>query len=137
MKKISSFCASKERYPGEVKDKLLRWSVPEEEIPVIIGCLEQENYLNVERFARNYVVSKFNLYQWGKNKIKEGLLYCGLDDAVISMAIREIEDDDYLNLIERLIEKNKNKTNLLAYLINRGFEEDLAEKAINKTIHSN
>jgi regulatory protein len=59
LKKISSFCASKERTEKEVIEKLTSWECSGENLDCIVSVLKNEKFLDEERFARNYVSSKF------------------------------------------------------------------------------
>ncbi|GAA4199556.1 regulatory protein RecX [Pedobacter jeongneungensis] len=133
--KAESFCVYQERSQKEVRYKLVEWGMRGDELEETITDLIINNFLNEERFAKSYASGKFNIKHWGRVKIKQGLKLKGVPDKILQKAIYSIDDDDYLQTIEKLALKKaeslgendpfKRKNKLMSYLQAKGFETDL------------
>ncbi|NII82056.1 regulatory protein RecX [Pedobacter sp. SG908] len=133
--KAESFCVYQERSQKEVRYKLVEWGMRGDELEEIISELILNNFLNEERFAKSYASGKFNIKHWGRVKIKQGLKLKGVPDKILQKAIYSIDDDDYIQTIEKLALKKaeglnendpfKRKNKLMSYLQAKGFETDL------------
>ncbi|MBE5322281.1 RecX family transcriptional regulator [Pedobacter sp. MR2016-19] len=133
--KAESFCVYQERSQKEVRYKLIEWGMRGDELEEIITDLIINNFLNEERFAKSYASGKFNIKHWGRVKIKQGLKLKGVPDKILQKAIYSIDEDDYLQTIEKLAVKKaeslaendafKRKNKLMSYLQAKGFETDL------------
>lgn len=133
--KAENFCVYQERSQKEVRYKLVEWGMRGDELEEIITDLIINNFLNEERFAKSYASGKFNIKHWGRVKIKQGLKLKGVPDKILQKAIYSIDDDDYLQTIEKLAVKKteslgendpfKRKNKLMSYLQAKGFETDL------------
>lgn len=133
--KAESFCVYQERSQKEVRYKLVEWGMRGDELEEIITDLIINNFLNEERFAKSYASGKFNIKHWGRVKIKQGLKLKGVPDKILQKAIYSIDEDDYLQTLEKLAAKKaqilgendpfKRKNKLMSYLQAKGFETDL------------
>jgi regulatory protein len=133
--KAEHFCAYQERAQQEVRDKLYELGLWPEAVENTIVRLIESNFLNEERFAAAYARGKFNQKGWGKNKIKQGLKFKRVPDVLIRKALRQIDDDDYLATLQRILEKKQAQLNekdifkrnykLKQYAMARGYESDL------------
>jgi len=133
--KAESFCVYQERSQKEVRYKLVEWGMRGDELEEILSDLIINNFLNEERFAKSYASGKFNIKHWGRVKIKQGLKLKGVPDKILQKAIYSIDDDDYMQTIEKLVIKKaqslnendpfKRKNKLMSYLQAKGFETDL------------
>jgi regulatory protein len=117
--KLVKFCAYQERCLIEIKTKLKTFHVSKEEANEIIDYLEQENYLNEERFAKAFARDKFNLNEWGKIKIFFHLQQKKIKPINIERAFQEITDDLYFEKLSKLMSRKK---------------EELQEKETDKEI---
>jgi regulatory protein len=133
--KAEHYCAYQERSQQEVRDKLYEWGLYTNTVENIIIQLIAGNFINEERFANAYVRGKFNQKGWGKNKIKQGLKFKRVSDILIKKALNNINDDDYLQMLSKVIQKKilllnetdlyKRKYKLQQYALGRGYENDL------------
>ncbi len=133
--KALNYCVYQERCHQEVRNKLYEWGLWHEIVENIISKLIQENYLNEERFAIAYAGGKFRVKQWGKNKIKQSLLFKKVSIPCINSGLSTITTKDYVQTLEKIINKKqieiKMKNNFLKnckianYIIGRGFEAEL------------
>lgn len=140
--KIQSYCAYQERSHFEVKEKLYSFGLYKNDVDQIMASLIIDNFLNEERFAESYASGKLRIKKWGKNKIKTGLILKKTSEYCIKKALREIDDDEYLQILKQVIikrnklEKEKNsilkKSKVARYAMYRGFEQDLVWEAIRE-----
>lgn len=133
--KAENFCVYQERSQKEVRYKLVEWGLRGDELEEILSELITSNFLNEERFAKQYASGKFNIKKWGRIKIKQGLKLKGVPDRILQKALYSLDDDDYMKTLENLAVKKagtiaesnplKRKIKLMNYLQGRGFENDL------------
>jgi Uncharacterized protein conserved in bacteria len=141
LSKSQRFCSYQERCVYEIRLKLKDWGIGEQDASKIVLELIKENYLNDERFARIYTSGKFRIKRWGKIKISRELSKRQIDDSFIRSAINEIDQDEYLKLLEELLRKKSKEiktddtfifnNKLAAYAVSHGYETDLVWKTIN------
>ncbi|MBK6937392.1 MAG: RecX family transcriptional regulator [Chitinophagaceae bacterium] len=142
LQKLKHYCAYQERCHSEVREKLYSLGVWKSTHDEIIATLIEENYLNEERFALAFAGGKWRMKQWGRIKIKYELKQKQLSDYCIKKALKQIDEDEYRQVLKTLATdkyaalKNEQylvrKKKTMEYLINRGFEMDLARNAVEK-----
>ncbi|MBE9485310.1 MAG: RecX family transcriptional regulator [Bacteroidetes bacterium] len=136
--KAKHYCAYQERSVFEVKNKLYLWKVRPEVARKIIKSLEEENYLNEERFARVFAGGKFRIKKWGRNKIIAGLRAKKIPDPIIQIGLDEIDEYQYERTLQEVIEKKKssmddqesfnNRNKIFIFALSRGYEKHLILK---------
>ena len=135
-RKLEAYCAYQERCHKEVGQKLRDMRMIPDAIDVVIGHLIQHNFLNEERFAKAYARGKFNHKKWGKSRITRELKQRGISAYNLKVALKEIDEEDYLKAFDMLSQKRydqlsseKNKyrkrKKLADYLLYRGWESHL------------
>ncbi len=139
--KAESYCAYQERAQQEVRDKLYSWGLHQEDVENIIASLIEENFLNEERFAKAYVLGKFRMQGWGKIKIKLHLKAKRVSEPLIRIALREINEEDYQEMIIKIIKKRTKhqlskistteRSKLFKYLLSKGFESEIIQENID------
>ena len=76
--KARSFCAYQERCRTEVTTRIRSFGLNREQTEQVIKKLEEEGFLNDERFATIYAGSKFRILRWEKSKSRLGFeVRCG------------------------------------------------------------
>lgn len=138
--KAEHYCVYQERSQQEVRDKLYEWGLYTNTVENLIIQLIAGNFINEERFANAYVRGKFNQKGWGKNKIKQGLKFKRVSDVLIKKALNNINEDDYLQMLGKVIQKKasllmetdlyKRKFKLQQYAMSRGYEGDLVAEVL-------
>lgn len=144
LNKMLSYCAYQERCTSEVAEKLESYALSSHERGKIIQRLQTDGFINDQRFARIFAGSKFRLKKWGKFKIRHELQIRQIEDELISEALNEIDDIDYVETINNLIinklkelkeeEKNKIREKTIKYLLSKGFELDLVHQNLTETL---
>lgn len=128
LNKLKSYCAYQERSNLEVQNRANQLGALKQDIERLISVLENENYLNEERFTKVYARSKFNSNHWGRYKIIEGLRGKGISNQQINEALKEISTEEIqakLNyLISKRIRSNDNREKRIRYLLSKGYSMD-------------
>ena len=129
LKKILHYCNYQERCKKEINDKLNSFELDETDKTFIMDFLQEEGFINDERYCRSYVKSKLNLKKWGINKIRLSLIAKGIDKEIIDNVISEIDQDSYKEgLLDLLKNKKinesdpyKRKAKLIRYAVSKGY----------------
>lgn len=100
--KMKGWCAYQERCQQEVFQKLRAAGLTPAEADTIIARLIEEDFLNEERFARQFAGGHFRLKKWGRQKIEYALRQKQVSDYCIRKAMEEIPDDDYEHTLNKL-----------------------------------
>lgn len=138
--KLKHYCAYQERCHQEVKEKAYQFGLRKTDVEQLISRLIEEDYLNEERFARQFVGGHFRLKKWGIIKIKYALKQKQVSDYNIKKGLLEIDAEAYRKTALQLV---KTKWNTLkkdqylvreaktqAYLAQKGFEPALVQSLI-------
>ena len=143
--KLAQFCAYRDRSQKEVEDKLREMRMIPQACEQIIIELMREDFLNEERFARSFVRGKFRIKKWGKIKITQELKKKEISAPIIKLGLTEIDENEYLNILEQVAEKKlnlikesdpyKRKKKLSDYLLQKGFESNLVYELSNNLIN--
>lgn len=137
--KIEAWCAYQDRCHSEVYNKLRSYGLDDEDTNALISHLIEYNFLNEQRFADSYVSGRFRIKKWGKNKIVAHLKQKQVPQACITSALKQIEEEEYLEtasyLAERKWKEKKGapfeiKVKVQRFLASRGFEFDLIYKIL-------
>lgn len=145
-KKLASYCAYQDRCHWEVEEKLKEYYfLDDEEKGEILVWLIQNDFLNEERFALSYTRGKFNLKKWGKIKIRQKLKQKKIPERLILLSFEEIDEQDYIKSLEKIAENKWNslknesilikKKKLISYLIQKGYEFELIQNAIDSLVN--
>ena len=132
---LARFCAYQERCVQEVKQKMFEIGVLPDAQKVLLQHLMKEGFLDEERYATAYVRGKFKINQWGKHKIKAGLIQKGVPADLIRMALNTLDPSEYTALAQSLAEKQlpkikakndyERQQKLRFYLSQKGFESEV------------
>ena len=139
--KIEAYCAYQERCDFEVRNKLRDWNMPFDHVDILISDLISNNFLNEERFACAFVSGKFRIKRWGRIKIKQHLKQKRISDYSINKGMEEIDEEEYLQTLQDLIESKTRLTKfkdkwdrrvkLSRFLGSKGYESYLIIEALS------
>ena len=144
IKALEHFCSYQERCHKEVERKLYDLKmIPEAKEKIILHLL-QHNYLNEERYAKSFARGKFSIKNWGKRRIVNELKFKGVSSYNIKIALKEINDKDYINTLKKIAQKKamlikesnvyKKRNKLSVFLISKGFETDLVYTVVKEIL---
>lgn len=133
--KLEHFCAYQERCHQDVVKKLFDLKVYGDDQNEVIVHLIANNFLNEERFALLFAISKFHQKKWGRYRIKNELSQRNVGSFLIQKALKSIPNDEYaetfemlsLHVWEQIKETSfvKKKKKFVDTLLRKGFEQDL------------
>lgn len=136
--KLEKYCLYQDRYPKEIENKIKEYTQDLELIKKIIEYLTNENFLNEERYVKNFINGKINIKKWGKNKIIYELKNKNISNYNIEIGIANIDYNVYIENITHLYNKKKkemkNLNKIIKYLLSKGYEIDLINKILYKSI---
>lgn len=135
--KIARFCAYQERNKKEVFTKLKSFGLSFEEVMTLMDYLEEENFINEERYVNTFVRSKFQLKKWGRLKIAHHLKGKDIPASLVEKGLAEINAEEYQQQFEQLAQKKakeligqdlfKARKKVLNYLLSKGYEMGLVK----------
>lgn len=144
LKKAQRLCAMQEKCTFDLENKLKEWGCNVEHIPTIVEKLKEENFLCDDRYAKTFVREKFRFNKWGKIKIAYQLKLKGISSDIIHSAFREINENEYYNLLYHELSKknqtlrktdlNDKKQKLFSFANSRGFENEITGMAIKEIL---
>ncbi len=134
VQKLEYYCSYQERCHIEVSEKLRGFVLNQAEKDRIIVHLIESNFLNEERFALVFSISKFHQKKWGKIRIKNELKARKISDYLVTKALKEIPSEEYEMTFENLAEKHwesitekndlKKRKKFCDYLLRKGWESE-------------
>lgn len=140
--KAKHYCAYQERCHKEVKEKLYSFGLRKSDVEQLLSRLIEADYLNEERFSVQFAGGKFRMKQWGKVKIAYALKQKGVSPYNIKKAIKEIDEDEYADVLKKLAGKKwkdykgsqhmARQVKTQNYLMQKGYEPQLIRKAIQE-----
>ena len=139
LKKILHYCDYQDRCKKEIFTKLDSFELSESDKSFIVEFIQDEGYINDERYCRSYVKSKLNLKKWGVNKIKLSLIAKGVDRDIIDEVISEIDQDSYKEELVNLLKNRKinesdpykRKAKLIRYAVGKGYSLSMVMEIVN------
>lgn len=137
---IQKYCAFQERCHQEVRYKLIEHGIYGDLLEELISDLISDNFLDEERFARTFARGKFRMKQWGRNKIKQELKSRDVSAYSINEAMKEIDENLYIESIKGILLKKENTTKfknkydrikkLTDYALSKGYEYGIIQKIL-------
>ncbi len=140
--KIEYYCKYQERCHNEVLTKLISFKLNREEIDKVLEYVFANDLLNEERFAKVFTRGKHRIKNWGKTRIINELKQRNISQRIITIALKEIDEEDYLTFFEKLAERNweaiierskpKKQKKFCDYLLRKGYECDLVYRKMKE-----
>ena len=130
--KAEAYCSVAEHCRAEVVTKLYQWGVQAASIETVVSRLEKEGFVDNLRDAKAFVRDKYRFNQWGRIKILQALRQKQVSSTDISLAMEEIDEEEYADILDHLLAK-KQKTikagnayerngKLIRFAVGRGYE---------------
>lgn len=105
----AEYCSIQERTIFQVKNKLSAMKASDEDIDLIVDELISDDFINENRFVREFANGKFKNNKWGKIKIAYELKRHGINGSIIDSGLDEIDTDEYYDTLKKLITKKQNE----------------------------
>jgi regulatory protein len=148
--KFEFWCAYQERSVFEVENKLLDFqNLNESQRNNLIESLIENDFLNENRFIESFVSGKINIKKWGKLKIKYHLISKKIPSQLITLALKNVDNEVYINNIGVLLLRKNDQlkikysdkfvraSKVSNFLTSKGYESELIIKVVNERIISN
>lgn len=144
--RMADLCARSEQCEADIRQKLYRLGLGSADVQRIITELKEENFIDNARFARCFARDKCRFSCWGRYKIRLALAAKRLTSEEITQGIDAIEPADYLDALKRTTiakaktldlngqDAREERMKLFRHLLSRGFESDIASKAVKAAI---
>lgn len=127
----------------EMRKYLIDKCVSPEVSDRVIEYLISYNFINDERYAKNYI--NRNICKYGEKKIFFDLILKGLDEEFLKTEFLKISDEQKIETGVKICKKKydsikdkfegfKVRHKLFCHLINKGYDYDLVTKIIDKVI---
>ena len=94
MIRLTAKCAVSEYCRADIRKMMSRWELPEGVADKIIKRLQDERYIDEQRYAHAFVRDKFRYNHWGWIRIEQELKRRNIPQEYIDEAKEEISDDD-------------------------------------------
>lgn len=139
LKKMLHYCDYQDRCKKEIFTKLNTFELTDGDRDFIIEFLQDEGFINDERYCRSFVKGKLNLKKWGVNKIKLSLITKGVDREIIDEVLAEIDQDSYKEELVSLLKNKKinesdpykRKAKLVRYAVGKGYSLSMVMEVLN------
>ena len=135
IQRLKDYCAIQDRCQLDILQKIDKWGLQENAKKHILESLIAEKYIDEERFSISFARGKFKIKEWGRIKIRNELKQKEISDICIQKGLSEIKEDEYLNVLDKLFKKKRDKVSernhfikrakIANFLIQRGFESFL------------
>lgn len=132
LSKVAAYCSAAEHCRAEVSEKLQKWGIDYKAIERILNRLEDEKYIDDERYCRAFINDKFRFAKWGKMKIGQGLYMKKVPADVAWRYLNEIDQEEYLTVLRGLLVAKRKSVRanddyelngkLIRFALSRGFE---------------
>lgn len=143
LEKIKHYCAYQERCHSEVREKLFDFGLKKDEIDEILLYLIENNFLDEQRYAEQFVGGHFRRKKWGRIKIRYALKNKQISEHCIKKAMLVIDEEDYLKTLQQLFDEKKNtlrseknhfirKKKLRDHLLQKGYEAGLIQDLLKE-----
>lgn len=130
--RMMAYCASAEHCRAEVVEKMQRWGLPYDAVDRIVERLEQERYIDEERYCRAFIRDKYLFAKWGKVKIGQALQLKKISSMIYRPFFEEIDEDEYLSILKKLLAAKRKSVRaenayelnvkLMRFALSRGYE---------------
>ena len=145
LSRVASLCSGSEHCSSEIRKKLLLWGLSPTQSEKAITFLNEEKYIDSQRFCRAYCLDKFRYNHWGRIKISQMLRLLEMDSTDINEGLDAIPEEEYQEVLQHILEqKNKQlrdsdpyirKGKLVRHALSRGFETHLILEATEALLH--
>lgn len=140
--RLETLCARSEQCTEELRRKLASWKLDAQTSEKIIRRLEENRFVDNDRFARSFVHDKYLYSGWGRRKIASALYARRISPETIDNAMATIDVVRYgslafkamklkLRQLPDSLSREEKRIRLLRFGTGRGYETALVVKIIN------
>lgn len=137
---MAALCSVSEHCENEIREKLHRVAVTQQDIERVVERLYDGGYLDTMRYCRAFSRDKLRFSHWGRVKIGQALRMKGLPSDDIRTALDELPSDEYKSILCDLLQQKMRmltdedeyvrRGKLMRYAVGRGFTFDEISDAL-------
>ena len=141
--RATAYCARAEHCRHDLMQRMLRGGLSREDCEDVLDRLEDEGYVNSQRYAQAYAHDKLRYERWGRQKIRQGLAAKRIPEADIRAALDELDEEEYRTILGEVVRRKLAATTaetdfqrnqkVARYAISRGFEPALVFPLVGST----
>lgn len=130
--KAAAYCAGAEHCNAEIRKKMEAWGVHPDYQEKAIARLNQEKYIDEQRFCRSFIHDKLRYNQWGRIKIAQALRQKDISTQLIRETLSEVDEEEYVQVLKKILQTKaksikaasdyERNGKLIRFAIGRGFE---------------
>ncbi len=142
--KICRYCAYEERSLFQIRNKLEKFELNDNEKQEILHYLKKENFFDELRFADQFAKGRFGIKKWGKTKISYHLKQHQIAPEIIEQVLSDIPEAVYFDKLYNLAQTKwdqlnepdlfKKKGKLYRYLQGKGYNSTDISSTIDRLI---
>mgnify|MGYP003298697981 CR=1 FL=1 len=144
LNKMADYCSKAERCTDDVRRKLIKYELSEEQRNDIIKYLIKERFIDDKRYAILYARDKARFNNWGPQKIRFQLLNKHISSEIIDEALSQTDIDEQIEKLQTLLtnkaqqikhdDKWKLRNQLIRFGLSKGFDYNTVLKAPPKDV---
>lgn len=144
--KMADLCARSEQCAWDIRQKLYRMGIFSDARDRIISFLEENRFIDEERFARSYSRDKVRFSSWGPFKVRQGLYAKRISSDAIDEGLSAVEDEEWESALGRACgvksrqldligeDARNNRMKLYRFLLTRGFGSPEVKEAVIEAV---
>lgn len=138
--RVAARCVLREYCRADWYRKLQDAGLTVQQVERVLDRLEDERFIDEERYARSFVHDKLCYDRWGKIKITYSLRQKAISNERIEAALATIVEEEYIGILKDLLRQKdrsvkadsdyERKQKLARFAAGRGFEPGLVFKLL-------
>lgn len=139
--RVASQCVLREYCRADWYRKLLTAGLTQQQVEKVLDRLEDEKFIDEERYCRSFVHDKLYYDRWGRIKISYSLRQKAIANEHIEAAMSTINEEEYLEILKEIIRQKsrsikaendyERRQKLARFAAGRGFEPGLIFKTLD------
>ena len=139
--RVASQCVLREYCRADWFRKLLTAGLTQQEVDSVLDRLEDEKFIDEERYSRSFVHDKLLYDHWGRIKITYSLRQKAIANEHIEAGLATIHEEEYLEILKEVIRQKKRsvkaendyelRQKLARFAAGRGFEPGIIFKMLD------
>lgn len=137
--RLQQLCSIKEYCKYDLSKKLNQWGI--EDGTAILARLEEDKFLDEQRYAQAYVNDKWKFSKWGRQKISYALRGKQIPENYVAIAFSDMDEEAYREMIKAEVNKKRKslkaddpykfKQKLYRFSQSRGYEMDIVSEVLD------
>ena len=139
--RVASQCVIREYCRADWYRKLLTAGLTQQQVEEVLDRLEDDKFIDEERYCRSFVHDKLFYDRWGRIKITYSLRQKAIANEHIEAALATINEEEYMEILKEVIRQKRRSTKaendyelrqkLARFAAGRGFEPGLIFKLLD------